>query len=167
MLKTPNLLLLLCGMLLLSCSKSNDQRRFEDQALTPPQNISEYTANGQPVQNRNDPDDWRIGPMFRSLVTIQTPAHPNPVNFNSSFAIDIDIRGFESINGLQIFAFQDPNRPIGPLFVSEQSQLPPGVTTVILEPTQFAQSASGDTVFRILIYDNQQNLISYGDIEVI
>jgi len=159
-------LLLSISLLINACSKSNDQRDFEDRALTPPQNISEFTANGQPVPDRNDPDDWRIGPMFRGLIDIETPAHPNPVNFNSSFTINIDVKGFDAINGLEIFAFQDPQQFIGPVFVSNETTLPPGITTVIIEPSQFAQAASGSSLFRIVIFDNNENLISYGDVQV-
>lgn len=152
--------------LLISCSKSNDQRKFENQAFSFPENIAEYNANGQPVENRDDPDDWRIGPDFSGLIKIQTPAHPNPVNLNSSITIDIDVAGFEAINGLEVYVFRDPANLIGPVFVSDQSPLPPGVTTVIMDPSQFAQSSSGSQLYRILIYDNRENLISYGDIQV-
>ncbi|MDZ7715655.1 MAG: hypothetical protein U5J95_05520 [Balneolaceae bacterium] len=159
-------IMLLCSGLLISCSKSNDQRKFEKQALSFPENITEYNANGQPIENRDDPDDWRIGPDFSGLIKIQTPAHPNPVNLNSSITIDIDVAGFEAINGLEIYVFRDPANLIGPIFISDQSPLPPGVTTVILDPSQFAQSGSGSQLYRILIYDNRENLISYGDLQV-
>lgn len=161
------LLIIFCLGIFSSCSKTSDQRKFENQAFSFPENITEYNANGQPVENANDPDDWRIGPDFQGLVSIQTPAHPNPVNFNSSVTIDINVAGFEAINGYVIYVFRDPDNLIGPIAESQQSPLPPGVTTIILNPSQFAQQGSGIQIYRILIYDGRDNLISYGDIEVI
>src|SRR5699024_5905249 len=55
----------------ISCSKSDDQRRFEEEALRPPQHITETNAAGD-TTGTVDKDDWRIGPMFQGRISIGT-----------------------------------------------------------------------------------------------
>lgn len=158
------------GFLVFSCTKSSDQRRFEEQGFSTPENITEMTADGNPVENRTDPDDWRIGPMFQGLIDITTPAYPNPVSLNAPLEIDIDVKGIESIKGLVVFVFSNPDNIEGPIFMTNESELSPGIITVRLDPAQFSQVGSGgqaSNLYRILIFDRQENLISYGDVQVI
>lgn len=151
----------------LSCAQSEAQRDFEDQALVAPSGITEMTINGTPVDDgENDPDDWRIAPAFRGTIDITTSAYPNPVSFNGSFEILINVQGFQSTSGLQVYAFQQPNELIGPIF-QQAGQLQPGFLTVRLSPQQFAFSSGNfGNLYRIIIYDGQLNIITYGDVQV-
>lgn len=165
--------ILLGAALLYGCSKSDDQRKFENAAFKTPSGITEMAANGRVTDNGNeDPDDWQIGPMFQGLIELSSPAigaYPNPVNLNTSLRIDLDIKGIESISGLQVYVFSSPERLTGPIYQNTQSSLPPGVMTITLDPAQFSSSGAGSQasgIYRILIYDNRQNLITYGDVQV-
>lgn len=157
-----------------ACSKSSDQRAFENRALTTPENYTEMTESGDVVENRTDPDDWQIGPMFQGLIEISQPAYPNPVNLNEPLEIGIEVKGIDGVNGLEILAFRDPDDPDQlrrePLYTNSESPLSTGSLTIRLNPGEFSLRGSGEQasgLYRILIYDGQQNLISYGDVELI
>jgi len=168
--KIFNFMLLCFGIAALaSCSESEDQRDFREQALSGPSGIMAMTVNGTPVEDgENDMDDWRTAPAFQGSITIATPAFPNPVSFNSTFEILVDVRTFQSVNGLQVFAFQQSGQMIGPLF-QQSGTLNTGFTTIRISPQEFASSAGtgnfGD-LYRLIFYDSRGDVITYGDIQV-
>ncbi|MDX1639368.1 MAG: hypothetical protein R3281_15485 [Balneolaceae bacterium] len=157
-------------LLVTACSKSDDQKEFEDRAFSPPQNYTAMQANGQPASPaQSDPDDWRVSPMYSGLIDISTPAYPNPVNLNGSFRIDIDIKGIESIPGIQIYVLQQAQNLFGPITQIDQSSLNPGIRVLVLDPASFAGSGSTQNAVglnRLVIFDSRNNVISYGDVKV-
>lgn len=161
-------IIFLAGILLAACSKSDDQRNFEDAAFTAPQGITEMSANGTPVPDKEDPDDWRIAPMYRGLIDVETPAYPNPVALNSSFRIDLYITGLETISALEVYAFELPGKLYVPIYIRENLSSTT-LVTINLNAAAVANSSAGSRasgLYRILIYDGRQNLISYGDVRI-
>jgi hypothetical protein len=159
--------LLMMPVFLLSCSGSDDQREFERQALSTPSGFTETDASGA-VTGTVDPDDWRIAPFFQGLVEIQ-PAFPNPVQTTENVTIEITITGVEAVRGLDVVAwfegghvrsvYQDPSNPLNFGLKS--------VRFSALELSRFG--TDGDEargLRRVLIFDGNDNLISYGDIKV-
>lgn len=152
---------------LVSCSGSDDQREFEQQALSTPSGFTETDASGA-VTGDVDPDDWRIAPFFQGLVEIQ-PAYPNPVQTTENVNIEITITGVEAVRGLDIMVwfdgghvqsvYQDPGNPLNPgLIVARFSAL---------DLSRFDNGGEGARgLRRVLIFDGNDNLISYGDIKV-
>lgn len=159
------ILLLVPLLLSTGCSKSDDQRRFEDQAQAEPQGITETSGSGEST-GQPDPDDWRIAPMYSGLIHIEVPAYPNPVNFNSNLRIDIDIRGPEVLSRLEVYSFEYPGQLHGPLSVLDN---PTYLQTVSINAEAIANSSGGSGasgLYRLLLYDGRENLISYGDVRV-
>ncbi|MDX1673140.1 MAG: hypothetical protein R3211_12445 [Balneolaceae bacterium] len=151
------------------CAESDQQNEFEQQAFSVPEGITEMTVNGTAVPGAGDPDDWRISPMFAGFIEVSTPAFPNPVNLNSPLTINLDIKGIESISGLAVFVFRDPDRLVGPIYTNDQTSLSPGLETITLQPIDFSRTGNPTEVVglnRILIFDGRENLITYGDVEV-
>ncbi len=66
---------LLALLITAGCAKSDDQKEFEDQAFRTPQNYTTTDANGR-VEN-DDPDDWRISPLYQLRVSITSEAYPS------------------------------------------------------------------------------------------
>ncbi|HET6527693.1 MAG TPA: hypothetical protein VFG39_02990 [Balneolaceae bacterium] len=161
-------IIFLAGVLLAGCSKSDDQRDFENGAFAVPRGITEMTANGTVVPDKEDPEDWRIAPMYRGLIDIETPAYPNPVALNSSFRIDLYITGLETISALKVYAFELPGKLYVPIYVRENLSST-SLVTINLNAAAVANSSAGSQaagLYRILIYDGRQNLISYGDVRI-
>lgn len=158
------------GCLLFGCSKSDDQRKFENEARTTPQNYTATNGNGEIINE--DPDDWRIAPMYSGLVSIGTPdnqpPYPNPVTFNQNLTINIYIRSIETLNRIEVYTFELPSQIRGPISVL-QDLSSPTLETITLSGASISGSSGGSEatgLYRILIYDGQQNLITYGDIRV-
>lgn len=163
--------LLLLGCLFAGCSKSDDQRDFENEALTSPEGITRTDANGNVQQT--DPDDWRISPMYSGLVSVGTPddqpPYPNPLSFNQNLTINIYIRSIETLNRLEVYSFRFPDQANSPAIAIRDDLSSPTLETITLSG-QIITGASGGSqaagLYRILIYDGNQNLITYGDVEV-
>ena len=159
---------LLIGIICIACSQSDAQREFENQAFMSPQNITETTPNGNLVEDGSvDPDDWRIGPDYRGLMEIE-PAYPNPVNINSNLLIEVDFLFSSPVSELIIYVFQDPTEETRFITSFEQSSL--GNIDVLNIPAPQIALPSGvgtSPIYRIIITDENENIITYGDVEII
>lgn len=164
--------LLFTGCLVLAgCSKSDDQREFENQAHSEPEGITETGSNGN-IEN-TDPDDWQISPMYRGLITIGTPdeqpPYPNPLSFNTELTIEIYIRTIETLNRIEVNSFELPDQANSPIITVRENISSPTLETIILSGQQISGSTGGSQasgLYRVLIWDGQQNLITYGDIQI-
>ena len=154
---------LLLPFFLLSCGSSDDQRTFEQEAFQRPAGITETESDGTIISE--DPDDWRIAPFFQGLVEV-SPAFPNPVLTNDQLRIEFTALGIESVNGLEAAVlFEDGS--IRSLFIDNTVPLPPGLQVIPIDPQQLGRFESEITgLHRILIFDLNRNIISYGDVEV-
>ncbi len=162
------LLLFITVAVAAACGVNADQINFEQEALSPPSEITEMTVNGLPVEGEEaDASDWRIAPEFRGLVEVQTPAYPNPVPFNSTVSIDLFISGVQAVNGLYVYVYRPQTNSLAGPFYAEAQVLNPGLKTITIAPRQFAKTGTGtDNLYRIVIYDGSQSIITYGDVKV-
>lgn len=148
-----------------SCTSDSAQDSFESHARKTPTGITRTDAAGRILST--DPDDWRIGPMFEGYVEVSVPAYPNPTR-GERITIDILISGLESVNRLQVYT----RTPVGtPLFLYEinESPLPAGLSQIYLDAAAFAQTRSYQDAIglhRVFVYDQNANLITYGDIQI-
>ena len=172
--KTVYTLCILFFTLLLAaygCSKSDDQRKFEQQALSEPAGITETNASGE-VTGTTDGDDWRVGPMYRGLIQIGTgdsqPPFPNPLPYNQSLTVQVNFNVPDPVNALDIRRFRLPSdAQFEQLRYLSQDELS-SYNNISLSGSIIAEGpgSEGSGLYRILIYDGKQNLISYGDIEI-
>jgi hypothetical protein len=170
--KSYLLLLFFAGLLLVGCSKSNDQRDFENEANTTPQNFTETNNQGDVISA--DPDDWRVSPMYRGLISIgvgisdSQPPYPNPLSFNQNLTVNIYINNIETLNRIEIFTFEIPSELNGP-FAPVNNISSPTLETISLSGEFISGSSGGSQaagLYRVLIYDGRQNLITYGDVKI-
>lgn len=158
--------LLLLSIFLASCSGSDDQREFEREAFRAPSDITETNGSGETTGNE-DPDDWRTAPFFQGLVEV-LPAYPNPVQSTQDVRIDIFISGIESqISGLTADVWFDDGRHQH-LDSIDQNLVSTGTYTLNFHVSLLGQVAHNPSgLKRIVIRDHDNNVISYGDIEVV
>jgi hypothetical protein len=147
------------------CSSADDaQKKFEQEAFRLPNAITETNSSGEIIST--DPDDWRISPLYSSFVEIR-PAFPNPTS-GEVISIELLITGLGSVNGLEVYFFDDRDR-LRLIFFDERSPLPTGFTLIQINPMEFSSSstiAGAVGLHRVLLYDKRGNIISYGDIKV-
>ncbi|MGD8427926.1 MAG: hypothetical protein PVH63_09850 [Balneolaceae bacterium] len=163
-------LMLLGGFLMVGCSKSDDQRKFENEALATPQNITETKNDGTVINI--DEDDWRISPMYQGQISIglqnDEPPFPNPVLFNSNLTIQLYFRTDSPVNALDIRRFRYPNSDVFTQvdFIPQDQLNAYNNITIPASQIAIGEGSSASGLYRLLIYDGNQNLITYGDIEV-
>ena len=145
------------------------QRLFEDAALlSPVSGITQTDAAGA-ISSR-DADDWRIGPAYlNNIVFLQLPS-PNPVVRGDALRFTVDaVVGVPG--GIQVFVLaEDPSTGV----LRIQTIRDPGATgadAVRSDICQFVISASqiglsGPGLYRLLLLDGRDGVVSYGDVEV-
>jgi hypothetical protein len=163
----------LSATLFINCSKNDDQRQFEQQARSQPQGITQTDAQGNVMDA--DPDDWRISPMYRGLVSVgvgisdSQPPYPNPMQFNQTLNLSIYVSNTETLDRIEIFTFEISSQLNGPIYTESDISSPQLVSPTNLNG-EFISSSSGGSqasgLYRLLIYDGQQNLITYGDVRI-
>jgi hypothetical protein len=165
------ILLLITSFLLLgmiACSNNDAQNQFERDARNAAKGYTHTDSQGKIVQGEKDPDDWRIGPMFQGYVEIMYPPYPNPVTTTQRLTIQLTVTGLESVYGLNIYVRTYNPQP-RLIYQNSSSPLPTGLTTIKLDPLQLSPTGNPDDargLHRIFIYDDNDNLITYGDIMV-
>ena len=150
---------------LLSCSESEEQREFERQAFQTPANITETDAQGN-VSSR-DEDDWRIAPMFQALIEVRPP-FPNPLPISEQITFEISVTGVQSIEGIRVFELLD-NGNLLELFNTVDTSSSTTFIVFTLNGQEFQNLGGGNGargLHRIIIYDFNNNIITYGDILV-
>ena len=162
--------LLLFMILVVACSRSQDQVEFEKNAFQIPTGFTETTPNGEIISV--DEDDWRIGPMFQGLIEVEVPPFPNPTR-GESLEMQLLING--RINGIRAVAYYDMFDERTWRLLDEHNQSPVEDMLVILtiNPADFDRTRSysaarniNNGLHRLFIYDNRNNLITYGDIKL-
>lgn len=150
-------------ILLAGCNQSSDQRDFERAAFSEPEGFTQTDNSGAVISS--DPDDWRVAPFFQGLVEVD-PAYPNPVQTTGQISVDMIMTGVESVSGLRVFAFYGPNN-LQIIYEDQRRPLPPGLTSIPLSPldvAQFPENPQG--LYRVIVTDSNENVITYGDIRV-
>jgi hypothetical protein len=160
--------IILSVFLMLGCGQDDDQRQFEQEAFQLPGGITETEGNGSIVSE--DPDDWRIAPFFQGLISIE-PIYPNPVSIGDQLSLDINVLGIDAVSGLTVAVLNEDaaNAPFRSLYTVNQNPLPPGLTSIPINPVElgrFNNPESARGIHRLIIYDGRQNIISYGDVLV-
>jgi len=165
---TPLVLFTLMILALSGCGQDDDQREFEQEAFQLPEGITETEGNGDIVSE--DPDDWRTSPFFQGLVFV-SPAFPNPVSIGDQLNLEIEVSGIDAVSGLTVAVLIDDaaNAQFRSLYTVNQNPLPPGLTSIPINPIELGRFNSPESargIHRLIIYDNRQNIISYGDVRV-
>lgn len=152
-------------LLFTTCKRNSAQEQFEREAFAQPQNITRTDANANILSN--DPDDWRIAPLFQGFVEINTPAFANP-SIGLRFTIVLLVTGLEAVSGLEIYARDEFGRPFI-IYTDNRRPLPPGIIDIYIEPTWLTPSrvySNAIGLHRVFIYDGAGNMITYGDLLV-
>jgi len=159
------ILLMLSLGLLISCKQDAGQEEFVRQAFASPSGFTQTKSNGQIISN--DPDDWRIGPMFQGLIEVNAVPYVNP-SVGLPFRFELLVTGLEAVSGLQIYSRDSFGRSFV-VYNDNRRPLPPGLIDIVLEPSWLTPSriySEAIGLNRIFVYDGNGNLITYGDLKV-
>lgn len=167
-------ILFFAGFLIFSgCSKSDDQREFENQSLSAPSGYTATQAEGEITDN--DPDDWRISPMYRGLLYIGTgirslqPPYPNPIDYNQDLTINIYLSNIDNLNRIEIYSFENVSDAGKPPIAVRDDISSPLLVTIRLNGQEISGQSAGSQangLYRIRVLDGDLNVITYGDIKI-
>ncbi|HKI45898.1 MAG TPA: hypothetical protein VKA08_11265 [Balneolales bacterium] len=158
---------IVAGLIIISCSSNAGQNDFERQSLRTPSGYTHTNQKGQVDSSMVDPDDWRIAPMFQGYVYVSTPAYPNPVK-SDIVTIELQVTGIQAINGMYLYK-RNVNGQYQLLSSQPQAPLPTGLVYFSFNSVSLSDNntyAGAIGLHRVFIYDNNNNLITYGDIKV-
>jgi hypothetical protein len=147
------------------CTQNDDQQEFERDAFSLAGNFTETLDNGEIVEGKEDPDDWRVSPFYQGTIEIYPP-YPNPVLSTERLIMELLVRGIDALNGFRIYILYNESNyvQIPPEF---NSPIPPGLTTVTLDARSIARfEENPEGLYRLIIEDLRGNVISYGDVKI-
>ncbi|MDR9415806.1 MAG: hypothetical protein RI564_05950 [Gracilimonas sp.] len=150
--------------MVVSCTRNDAQREFEQEAYSTPSGYTATTNQGEILET--DQDDWRTSPLFQGLIDV-VPVYPNPVTTDQAIQVEVEVTGVQSVSGLEVLTrFQDGS--FRSLYQSFET-LQPGLTTFSINPIEFAEFGNPEGargLNRIYMLDGRGQMITYGDILV-
>lgn len=158
--KITALIFVFSSLLVSGCGNDDAQTRFESQAYTEPANITETSFQGDVV--RVDSDDWRTSPLYVGLANVD-PIFPNPVQYGSNVNLEVELNGAPVSTILELGYLNESNTwvPLQIQDVTSDFEL----VTFLVNTRQFGNSADQVRgIYRMLLFDGNQRLISYGDL---
>lgn len=156
--------LILLLLVISGCQAQQDQRDFEANAISPPSGITVTDIHGVTPEGATDPDDWRSSPFYSGIIDI-SPARPNPVLSTEEVVIELYMDLDTRVSRIQAVVLHD-NGETPPLDDISGAPLPPGRHELRFPASSLTRTVSPQGLFRVLVYDGDWQIISYGDIEV-
>lgn len=157
--------LLLCLTLLsvlISCGGNDAQDSFEREAYKLADNITVTNFQGEVITK--DDDDWRVSPFYTGIADI-SPAFPNPVPYVDTATLEVFINGSPLSSYLEL-GYLDELGNWNQLEVQE-SVGDFTLNTFRINPVQFGANADlAKGLYRLILIDGNQRIITYGDIMI-
>lgn len=167
-------ILFLAGFLIVAgCSKSDDQREFENQSLSAPNDYTITPKEGEVTDN--DPDDWRISPMYRGLINVGiglssfVPPYPNPMEYNQDLNIRIYLSNIDNLDEIRVYSFEHVSDAGKTQIALRDDISSPTLVTIRLNGQEISGKSGGSQangLYRIRVLDGDFNVITYGDIKI-
>lgn len=148
-----------------ACSQNDDQKEFEQKAFSEAEGYTETDPNNGKIINE-DPDDWRISPFYQGLVRIE-PAYPNPAGSSDRINLYIHSNGIESVSDLSVIVYYGYSSSGSEMLLDEYSGELRGSMNFNFQGSLVAQhTESPQGTYRVIIVDGNENVVSYGDIQI-
>jgi hypothetical protein len=151
-----------CLCLLPACDTNVGQDEFFLESQLPPEDYTRTFEGGIIDSTQIDPNDWRTAPAFRGAVEVDA-AYPNPLSRDDFVTIVVRDPFEEITGGVRVRGYDDSGRSI---------RLGDDVGNALVYAVTFVPSplriTGGDDarLYRLQVFDNNNRIISYGDILV-
>lgn len=165
--KVPFIPIILFFALLLTaaCSNNDAQQEFESQAYQPAEGITQ-TDNNSTIIGDADPDDWRTSPFYSGLAVIQ-PIFPNPVPYGSSATLEVQLNGSSFTSILDLRFFDTFTNTWQQVEFRDDVSGDFSLTTMRIDPKFFGSNVEiARGTYRLVLFDGNQRIITYGDITI-
>lgn len=159
------LTVLVLGLGACQADDDNMQKDFEREAYSLPSAITKTTFNGT-IESR-DSNDWRVSPYYLGLLTVQPP-FPNPASTTQTVQLLVTIQSLDVLSRVRVWTF-NPSRPSTLWPVWSSTSLGPGILEIPMNPMNFTPTGSVTdirTTHRIILTDQLDQVITYGDVQI-
>jgi hypothetical protein len=161
------LLIFVVIALVAGCTSNDAQDEFEREAYRDAQGITETDFNGD-VIGEPDPDDWRISPLYIGLAEVVSPAFPNPVQHGTTSRIEVELKGIPYTTRLELGFFDNrfAQRRWQEIDIYEDAT-EYNIASLSINTILFGSNASeARGTYRLILLDDNQRVITYGDITI-
>lgn len=150
--------------LTVSCGGNDAQDSFEREAYRLAENITRTNYQGDVDPDHIDNDDWRVSPFYTGIADID-PVFPNPVPYVDNATLEVYINGSPLSSYLELFYIDDSGRPVQ--LEVQESVGDFTLNTFRINPIQFGANADlAKGIYRLILIDGNQRIITYGDIMI-
>lgn len=154
---------LFISLVSISCTSNDAQEDFERLAFSQAEGITQ-TDNNSTIIGEPDEDDWRSSPFYSAIASIE-PAFPNPILYGTTATIDVDMRGNSLTSLLELGYFDFQNRWTQLDLREDISEF--STTPLTINSELFGSNADlARGLYRLVIFDANQRVVTYGDIEI-
>lgn len=153
---------LLFALFISGCANNDAQTEFEREAYGLVENITETDFQGNIIDT--DSDDWRISPLYSGLASIE-PIFPNPLPYGSGRTAELilQMKGGLSSSFAELGYLDFNNRWTQLDFQDNILEFSDTIFRVSAE--EFGSSPElARGIYRLLLFDGNQRIITYGDI---
>ena len=143
------------------CTNNDAQNQFEAEAYTLPEGYTETDSQRNIINE--DADDWRISPIYVGLIEVIDPVFPNPVNYGTQFDMYIRVDAAPAGSTIQLYYFNEVyTRPI----IIDSRPVTDDFTDVVFQinTNEFGNASEARGLHRLLIFDGNQRIITFGDL---
>ncbi len=142
------------------CKNDEAQISFVNQAYGIPTNFTKTDVDGSVVNE--DSDDWRISPAYEGLVEVR-PIYQNPIQFGNQVILEVYFKGTVYNPRIELGYLSESNE----WYVLQVREITSDFDFIdfTFYSNQFgttAEQARG--LHRLLLFDGNQRLITYGDL---
>ncbi|MDX1438796.1 MAG: hypothetical protein R3284_02730 [Rubricoccaceae bacterium] len=154
----------LVTLLISGCDAGDAQREFQEAAALPPSGIFRTMDGVNAIDGENDPDDWRTAPVYAGRFLVSRRAYPNPAGISDVVTIEVRVTGFNVVpGGIRVVGYTENNRRV--VLEEDLTATSDGVYAF----TFFGGDLIGSSptgLRRIIIFDGQFGVMSYGDLQL-
>ena len=151
---------LLVGLIFGSCQQDSAQRQYEAEAY----GVVEGYTQTDLQQNilSQDKQDWRVSPYYEGLIRV-LPLFPNPISYGGTAYLEMTLNGAPVQSYVELGYLNYNNRWVHLQQQTVRSEFE--LVTFVIDSRNFGSSAEvARGLHRLLLYDGNQRLITYGDI---
>ena len=145
------------------CDGGVAQDEFELDAAQTPSGIFRTLDGTTALNGDDDPDDWRIAPIYATSAFVSARAFPNPALLTDQVVILITSISFDAGFGeLRAVGFTETGRRV--VLDVVQGANGEGTFTIAFPAALLVDARPG--IRRIFVFDARSRLVTYGDLLV-
>jgi hypothetical protein len=154
---------IILSITVVSCTRNDAQEEYERSAYAQAEGFTSTDFNGN-IEGSEDEDDWRTSPFYTGLASVE-PVFPNPVSYGTTANLDVYLNGASFTSVLELGYLDISGNWVQLQFMEDVTDF--SVNTMLINTQLFGSNAEiGRGLYRLILIDGSQRIITYGDIRI-